>query len=698
MQEMMIRQSEDIKKLTLKDQELEHTIKVQDMKIMQQEEKFQTLKDTFNNQATTVQHTLITQEEKIAHLCEKTQQNIPHVNSWANVAKNGEANQHTIPHASNMYMNVDEKEYHEREKRNMNIVVCGIPESDNEKVLTLNRDVTDVIANRFGMQDVVVYGAHCVGKKRPKSSRAIACTMLDARKRPIILENAWIYLKDSAIYICEDKTPMQQKEWRQAYEERMKWNIVPNIGGTSQEKCQGETHGITDIHATSWNCDGFPWHKGDGLTAVLPQGDILFLLETWEHDARQIPHIDGYVTTSIWMSSMKMRGQGGVAVMYKEEFQKVITICKVDEYKRYIWVKIESKDICPGCYIPHRELPFYNAFKIEKTDPFGDLYANIATYTQEGVVMIMGDMNARIAHNQMQAIDFTLHLADKERYHYPNPMWERCLSDITTNSQGSALISMMTSMQMIVINGSQKFADSGKYTCYTANNGLSTIDYMLIKHDTSHIVHDFGGRTLSKLRSYAYSCMATSAHTKGEKGCRRVNLVLQNTNREEKDYAAFLDGSLAKQIIPCNVDDTWHIFKQAVVAALEATMGRTHQKKNNTEGMPNNPWLFDEECKIAKRKLRTTLKSTEEWTLIAKNYNALIRRKRRGYELDKEQKEIMHSKKNPKRVWQKMKGRQHDIMGDFSQEDMYAYVENLYAHKNAKEMVEKQPKMHLESL
>ena len=59
MQEMMMRQSEDIKKLTLKNQELEHTIRIQDMKITQQEEKFQALQDTLNKQATT-------QEEKNA--------------------------------------------------------------------------------------------------------------------------------------------------------------------------------------------------------------------------------------------------------------------------------------------------------------------------------------------------------------------------------------------------------------------------------------------------------------------------------------------------------------------------------------------------------------------------------------------------------------------------------------------------------
>ena len=40
-----------------------------------------------------------------------------------------------------------------------------------------------------------------------------------------------------------------------------------------------------------------------------------------------------------------------------------------------------------------------------------------------------------------------------------------------------------------------------------------------------------------------------------------------------------------------------------------------------------------------------------------------------------------------------MKGKRHDIMGDFSLEDMYAYVEQLYVHKDAKEMIENQPEM-----
>ena len=98
---------------------------------------------------------------------------------------------------------------------------------------------------------------------------------------------------------------------------------------------------------------------------------------------------------------MKMRGQGGVAVMYKEELQSMITVCKEDMHKRYLWVRAHTKEkdvFITGCYIPHRELPFYNVSHIDKNDPFEDLCMDIEAYKQRGAVLAVGDLNARIAH------------------------------------------------------------------------------------------------------------------------------------------------------------------------------------------------------------------------------------------------------------------------------------------------------------
>lgn len=212
----MMHQSEEIKQLALKNQELEHKLQMQDIQIRNHEGLIQELRGALDKQTVMVQDTLATHDEKIAQI------HVPgNVGPWKSIVKHAPMPPNFVtPINGDMYVNEDEQECNEQEKRKMNIVIRGIPESDNEKVITLNTDVTDMISTNFGMHDVVVYGAHRVGKKKPEATRAIVCTLLDARKRAIILENARIYLKGSPLYISEDRTPSQQKARREAYEAR----------------------------------------------------------------------------------------------------------------------------------------------------------------------------------------------------------------------------------------------------------------------------------------------------------------------------------------------------------------------------------------------------------------------------------------------------------------------------------------------
>ncbi|MCO5603026.1 hypothetical protein L7F22_057169 [Adiantum nelumboides] len=121
-----------------------------------------------------------------------------------------------------MYAHEDPIEYKEREKRSRNIVIRGMQEPEGETVMSLNVDITNLLAEKLGMQDAGVYGAHRVGKKRTDAHRPVVCTMLDARKRTIILENEHFYLKGTQYCVGEDRTPAQQAERRKAYEERLK--------------------------------------------------------------------------------------------------------------------------------------------------------------------------------------------------------------------------------------------------------------------------------------------------------------------------------------------------------------------------------------------------------------------------------------------------------------------------------------------
>ena len=205
----------------MKNQELEHKLQLQDIRVLHQEKQIQELQEAFNKQTVKTQDTLAIHDEKITHMGERPPKNVSgSAGSWATVVRNGQTNLTTTCMNEEMYRNEDETEYIEQEKRKMNIVIRGISETDNEQVLTLNANITDIISTKFGMHDVVVYGAHRVGKKKPETNRAIVCTLLDARKRAIILENARIYLKDSSLYISEDRTPNQQKARREAYEAR----------------------------------------------------------------------------------------------------------------------------------------------------------------------------------------------------------------------------------------------------------------------------------------------------------------------------------------------------------------------------------------------------------------------------------------------------------------------------------------------
>lgn len=339
-----------------------------------------------------------------------------------------------------------------------------------------------------------------------------------------------------------------------------------------------------------------------------------------------------------------------------------------------------------GCYIPHRESPFYCAFNVEKNNPFEDLYADIHTYTQEGMVMLIGDMNARIAHAQMQMVDLMTPPMLEHKDDMLDPTWERCSKDPVTNPQGVALLSMMTSLQLIAINGAHKFPNSGGCTCYTANKGMSAIDYVLITYEASHIVSNFtiGDRSPNSDHTPIHVWLRIPSQ-KGSKQPQDHSWTYKMQIDKKKMYAAYLDNALAQVPMPSNIEQAWPIFKNALCDAVTQIMGRKHRKSNHVRGLPHNQW-FDEECKHVKQQLRATSTTNMEWEALAKAYTTLKRKKRRDYELYTEMQAIANFKKNPKKEWLRMKGKRHDVTGDISSKDMYAYVEHLYVHNNAEEM------------
>ena len=89
--------------------------------------------------------------------------------------------------------------------------------------------------------------------------------------------------------------------------------------------------------------------------------DIIFLAKTWEHEAKHVPKIDGYLIKSIW------------PCIYHESLYNSIKVCKYDDYKRYIWIEVtlgKEKLYIVACYIPHKDSNYYGRFGLDCHDPF----------------------------------------------------------------------------------------------------------------------------------------------------------------------------------------------------------------------------------------------------------------------------------------------------------------------------------------
>ncbi|MCO5612696.1 hypothetical protein L7F22_066965 [Adiantum nelumboides] len=296
-------------------------------------------------------------------------------------------------------------------------------------------------------------------------------------------------------------------------------------------------------------------------------------------------------------------------------------------------------------------------------------------------------MNARIANTQMQKIDLMTPV-NADKIDVLDSQWERCSKDSMTNPQGTAMISLMTSMQLAAMNGTYRFSESGGYTCYTANKGMSTIDYALINYAAAHMVQNFAiGDKLPNSDHIPIHVWIQIQPKKPEEKMQNRTWTYKMQINKRKTYATSLDSKLAQECMPNQMEAAWQILKGALRDTADEIMGKSKRVNRDMKGLPHNAW-FDEECKLAKRALQETPQTTQEWTTLAKNYTALKRRKRREYEIHRETQAIINFKQNPKKEWMRMKGKHQDIMGDISLEKMLAYVEHLYVHEDAKGMPE----------
>ncbi|MCO5555455.1 hypothetical protein L7F22_009000 [Adiantum nelumboides] len=248
----------------------------------------------------------------------------------------------------------------------------------------------------------------------------------------------------------------------------------------------------------------------------------------------------------------------------------------------------------------------------------------------------MGDMNVRIAHTQTEIWDHGLQPFDKDGHIALDPAWDRRSSDETVNAQGLTMLSMMHSMNMLVLNGTRRFEGTGHFTCYTSSKGASTIDYALVAHDALDIMDTFEIGSISPNSDHIpiHVRLLVSMETRSQK--KRVpssSYVMDYKKRST--YTRMLDTLLECRDIPYDIKTGWKIFRNALCEATEITMTKS-RGKGHIKGLPHNIW-FDDECKEAKKRLKSTNVMSAQWVEATKAYSLMKRKKRRLYETHKEQ-------------------------------------------------------------
>jgi exonuclease III len=231
-------------------------------------------------------------------------------------------------------------------------------------------------------------------------------------------------------------------------------------------------------------CQGFPWNKGPILSWIPSEIDIIFLVETWEHEESKVPNIDGFILWSTWNKKSSHRGVGGIACYIRTNISPHIHLHKKDPLNQFIWVEISDinakKMYIAICYFAPINSTFYTKNNLDKNCPYKSLEQDIYSLRNEGSILLLGDFNARTATNQ------AIILSNDSN---PNPLWldedlvlanryKRNSEDLTENLYGTELIKLCSSQDLIICNGLMKWLKSNQMTCIHGL-GSSVVDYVI---------------------------------------------------------------------------------------------------------------------------------------------------------------------------------------------------------------------------
>ena len=204
------------------------------------------------------------------------------------------------------------------------------------------------------------------------------------------------------------------------------------------------------------------------ISWILSDIDIMFLVETLEHEDSKVPNIEWLVLWSAWKKKSHRRGIGGIAYYIRKRISPHIQLHKIDHLNQYIWIEISDSNVkkmyIQICHFAPLNSTFYKKNNLDKNWLYNNLEQDIYNLKNEGNILLVGDFNARTATKQA-----TL-LSDDSNH---NSLWldedlvlsnsyKRSSEDLIENLFGTELVKLCSSQDLIICNGVMKWPKSNQ--------------------------------------------------------------------------------------------------------------------------------------------------------------------------------------------------------------------------------------------
>jgi exonuclease III len=254
---------------------------------------------------------------------------------------------------------------------------------------------------------------------------------------------------------------------------------------------------IDFLSIAAWNINGLYDKIHDDLfVKQLEIHDVVFITETHLKNEESID-VEGYYNLHRNHNQTKKNGKidGGIGILYKPYLKDGIKLIN-DQNPDYLWFKFDKNFfslekhlyVC-AAYLPHE----HSQYLIQREqDTIESLESDIVHFSQDGYIMVVGDLNARSGClKDYVDIDCDIDVHDDgEMYVIDESVGSRYNQDHVVNDRGNKLVELCIQGRLRILNGRTLGDSQGNFTCHRPQ-GSSTVDYIIISEEILHRAQSF---------------------------------------------------------------------------------------------------------------------------------------------------------------------------------------------------------------